>query len=660
MANLPTAVKLSTVTGWFTQAVADSADAGQAPDMLPMLGTVTFTPNVERAKIPTALPQPMILFPRPIVCGLDDQGFLLGPDGTRDVMIAATGEIIPSYTVTFELEGIPRFSVVHPFPADSVIDLTTALEIPLEPSPEIDAWIEAASRAEAAAAVAQAIANEIILMSLVKSVNGQIADAEGDILLNADNIADTVFRMMMTDEQNIKLGSIEFGATANSTDEWLRDRDHHTGQQSAATIDNFAREVNSTVVSAIVPGDGITVEYNYETNVITIDTTGLDTEATRDAIAAALHGSDLIAVTVDDAGDTITISTTATANASDASLRARASHTGTQTLDTILETAVKKIMTSAERTKLTGIEAGATLNSPDSRLLNRGFHIGTQSADTITDGVANRLYLAAEKIKLAAIAAGATANASDAALRDRSLHTGSQLAATISDFAAALAAGLPGRLQTIAPYISDANLAMDTGSYSLEASVALNSPVPGSTLSLTAIRTQRGYVIQEASQLTLGSVWRREYNSDAATWGVWEIFYKKRGSFTPTFANFTLGNGTVNQSLVSVHGGLASVDLQITLGSTSVVSGDIQVDLPYPAVGAAGVVSFVGGGRLTDTSANLLVDLVPVRVSSARASFRFRSLGATAVLQASTSASLPFVFASGDIIYATLTYPTIG
>lgn len=78
------------------------------------------------------------------------------------------------------------------------------------------------------------------------------------------------------------------------------------------------------------------------------------------------------------------IATGATANDTDANLKARANHTGTQSLDTTTDSATRLAMTSAERTKLTGIAAGATANSSDATLLNRANHTGTQAAATIT------------------------------------------------------------------------------------------------------------------------------------------------------------------------------------------------------------------------------------------------------------------------------------
>lgn len=64
----------------------------------------------------------------------------------------------------------------------------------------------------------------------------------------------------------------------------------------------------------------------------------------------------------------------------------------------------------------------------------RASHTGTQSADSLSDGTTNKAFLATERTKLAVVATGATANATDAQLRDRSTHPGRQTAATISDF----------------------------------------------------------------------------------------------------------------------------------------------------------------------------------------------------------------------------------
>lgn len=66
--------------------------------------------------------------------------------------------------------------------------------------------------------------------------------------------------------------------------------------------------------------------------------------------------------------------------------------------------------TTAEKTKLSGIATGATANSSDATLLARANHTGTQSADTITDGTTNKAFTATERSKLAGIATGAEVN----------------------------------------------------------------------------------------------------------------------------------------------------------------------------------------------------------------------------------------------------------
>jgi hypothetical protein len=60
-----------------------------------------------------------------------------------------------------------------------------------------------------------------------------------------------------------------------------------------------------------------------------------DPEDVRDIIGSTVVGTGLVSVTVDDASDTVTVATSATQNSTDASLRDRATHTGTQTASTI-------------------------------------------------------------------------------------------------------------------------------------------------------------------------------------------------------------------------------------------------------------------------------------------------------------------------------------
>jgi hypothetical protein len=60
------------------------------------------------------------------------------------------------------------------------------------------------------------------------------------------------------------------------------------------------------------------------------------------------------------------------------------------------------------------------------------------SADKLADGTTNKVMTSAERTKLSGIATAATANSSDATLLARANHTGTQTAATVSDFSEAV------------------------------------------------------------------------------------------------------------------------------------------------------------------------------------------------------------------------------
>jgi hypothetical protein len=79
---------------------------------------------------------------------------------------------------------------------------------------------------------------------------------------------------------------------------------------------------------------------------------------------------------------------------------------GPKSADDLLDGITFRVYTTAEKSKLAGIQAGATANSLDAFLLARANQTGTQSADTIIDGTANKAYTAAEKTKLAGLTGG--------------------------------------------------------------------------------------------------------------------------------------------------------------------------------------------------------------------------------------------------------------
>lgn len=154
---------------------------------------------------------------------------------------------------------------------------------------------------------------------------------------------------------------------------------------TTAAITDFAEAVQD-ILGESLTGSGVTVTYDDETGDVVItgvaDTT--DLEAVRDAIGTALVGLGLVNVSVDDDANLITITTSATQNSTDAALRDRTSHTGTQSLDTTTDSATRVAMTAAERTKLGGVATGATANATDAALRARSSHTGEQAMATVT------------------------------------------------------------------------------------------------------------------------------------------------------------------------------------------------------------------------------------------------------------------------------------
>lgn len=130
------------------------------------------------------------------------------------------------------------------------------------------------------------------------------------------------------------------------------------------------------------PGDAVT-SVNGQTGTVSLTTTNI-------AEGTNLYYTDARVIA----------NTTVAANTA-----ARHTHSNKTTLD-----AVTAAYTTAEKTKLTGIATGATANSTDAQLRDRATHTGTQSADTITNGTANKVFTAAEQTKLTGIQAGAEVN----------------------------------------------------------------------------------------------------------------------------------------------------------------------------------------------------------------------------------------------------------
>jgi hypothetical protein len=132
--DIPSNVSYGTVTGRFLLAYADGEDSNLFPDGAPAKGSILFTPSPAYVKNLEASPAPVTILPATIECQLDEDGYLLGTDGTRGVRLIATDDpsnnpVDWTWRVDFRLtdqedvptRGIPRFS--FELPSESTVDL---------------------------------------------------------------------------------------------------------------------------------------------------------------------------------------------------------------------------------------------------------------------------------------------------------------------------------------------------------------------------------------------------------------------------------------------------------------------------------------------------------------------------------------------------------
>jgi hypothetical protein len=128
-------------------------------------------------------------------------------------------------------------------------------------------------------------------------------------------------------------------------------------------------------------------------------------------------------------------------------------------------------------------------------------------------------------------------------------------------------------------------------------------------------------------------------------------FFATWTTFTPSWSSLTVGNGTNTGRYLKV-GSLVSFNVIFTLGSTSSISGDVSLTLPFEAkdlfvVGASvmlrqtGAANFPGGHLQTSTTS--------MNIRAANTAGAYASLTAM-------SSTIPFTWATGHQIIVAGTY----
>lgn len=133
-------------------------------------------------------------------------------------------------------------------------------------------------------------------------------------------------------------------------------------------------------------------------------------------------------------------------------------------------------------------------------------------------------------------------------------------------------------------------------------------------------------------------------NAVTSAWSTW----------SPTWTNLTVGNGTVSARYKQV-GNLVVARLAFTLGSTSAVSGSVAATLPAAAQEA--VLSPLGNAVFRDTGTETYVGVVHVHSSdTSKCEIQVKDTSGTYAKRALLSSTVPFTWTTGDILLVKLVY----
>lgn len=377
---MPPEMAFGTITGKYFVTLLDDADPDRDPEFLAATDyTISITPTVQSYK---DLSIPATFLTVAYTGGFATDGTVVdhnqqpgikvmssvspnySPSGWGyNVQISGPGVAFPSFQITVQPNEEIDLTVVSPATtaAPVVVLMSEAARVAAEAA-AVDAQYWAGVAADAAGGIAGVSTDAQNLLEVgsdnklyvgpdpgkqpagdyataVQLAANALADrnrANHSGSQSADTIVDGATNKAFTAAEKTKLGTVASGATANLPDATLVNRSSHTGTQTASTISDIVEFIQDTV-GAMFGGGNVNTTYNDALGTITVNFTEAapDPEAIRDTIGAAMVGVGNITVAINDAADTITISTTATVNATDAALRARSSHTGTQTASTI-------------------------------------------------------------------------------------------------------------------------------------------------------------------------------------------------------------------------------------------------------------------------------------------------------------------------------------
>lgn len=205
-----------------------------------------------------------------------------------------------------------------------------------------------------------------------------------------------------------------------------------------------------------------------------------------------------------------------------------------------------------------------------------------------------------------------------------------------------------------------------TGSVVFQTSPTLNTPkvdtinenTPANGVTIDSLNIKDGKLNTNSSVVTAnitdGAVTNAKLSTTAGeVGGAWL-------SWTPTFTNFSLGNGTINTAKYTQVGKTVRFKIRITLGSTSSVSGVITMSMPVTAASdevtpSSQPFTLVGIGTILDSGTTQYSAYLNV-ASTTTLTLLSENAASTSSQPQNTSATVPMTWATSDAFYVRGSY----
>ena len=121
----------------------------------------------------------------------------------------------------------------------------------------------------------------------------------------------------------------------------------------------------------------------------------------------------------------------------------------------------------------------------------------------------------------------------------------------------------------------------------------------------------------------------------------------EKTSYTPTFTNLTVGNGTLTANYFRLNK-VVTVNVCVVFGSTTAITGDVSVTLPIARAGLDGLeLSTV---NLSDTGTSNFLGAVLFGSTLSSVIVRNTAVSGVNVIMQNLSATVPFTWGSTDVL----------